>query len=81
MDRYGSYQDWNRKKVAEVIKKLNQSEDRKPKVIAVDILYTSKTAPEADEVLVDAMEDNVVTVLGQGSFDSGICGKWHRLYT
>ena len=70
LDRFGVYQDWNRKKVAEVIKKLNQSEDRKPKVIAVDILYTSKTAPEADEVLVDAMEDNVV-MASAVAFDSG----------
>ena len=70
LDRFGSYQDWNRKKVAEAIKILNQSEDKKPAVIAVDILYSSKAAPETDEALVGAMGDNVV-----------IRGRWHRLYT
>lgn len=70
LDRYGSYQDWNRKKVAEAIKKLNQSEDKKPKVIAVDILYSSKAAPEADEALAGAMEDNVVMACA-AAFDSG----------
>ena len=70
LDRYGSYQDWNREKVAEVIKKLNQSEDKKPKVIAVDILYSSKAAPEADQALVGAMGDNVVMACA-AAFDSG----------
>ncbi len=70
LDRFGVYQDWNRKKVAEVIKRLNQSEDKKPKVIAVDILYSSKSAPEADEALVGAMDDNVVLACS-GAFDSG----------
>ena len=70
LDRFGVYQNWNREKVAEVIDKLNQSEDKRPKAIAVDILYTSKTAPEADEALVDAMEDNVVLACA-GAFDSG----------
>lgn len=60
LDRFGSYQDWNREKVAEVIKKLNQSVDRKPAVIAVDILYPSKSEGKADEALVSAMADNVV---------------------
>ena len=70
LDRFGSYQDWNRQKVAEAIKRLNQSEDKKPAVIAVDILYSSKSAPEADEALVDVMEDNVV-MASAGAFDSG----------
>ena len=69
LDRFGVYQDWNREKVAEVIEKLNQSADERPKVIAVDILYTSKSAPEADEALVDAMEDNVVLACA-GAFNS-----------
>ena len=69
LDRFGVYQDWNREKVAEVIEKLNQSADKRPKVIAVDILYTSKSAPEADEALVDAMEDNVVLACA-GAFNS-----------
>ena len=30
LDRFGVYQDWNREKVAEVIEKLNQSEDKRP---------------------------------------------------
>ena len=70
LDRFGSYQDWNRKKVAEAIKILNQSEDKKPAVIAVDILYSSKAAPETDEALVGAMGDNVVMACA-AAFDSG----------
>lgn len=70
LDRYGSYQDWNRKKVAGVIKILNQSEDRKPAVIAVDILYPSKSDQKADEALVCAMENNVVMACA-AAFDSG----------
>lgn len=70
LDRYGPYQDWNREKAAEVIERLNQSEDKKPAVIAVDILYSSKAAPEADEALVGAMEDNVVMACA-AAFDSG----------
>ena len=30
LDRFGVYQNWNREKVAEVIEKLNQSEDKRP---------------------------------------------------
>lgn len=70
LDRYGSYQDWNREKVAEVIKILNQSVNRKPAVIAVDILYSSKTEGKADEALVCAMGDNVV-MASAAAFDSG----------
>ncbi len=70
LDRFGSYQDWNREKVAEAIKILNQSEDKKPAVIAVDILYSSKAAPEVDKALVGAMEDNVVMACA-AAFDSG----------
>ena len=70
LDRFGSYQDWNREKVAEAIKILNQSEDKKPAVIAVDILYSSKAAPETDEALVGAMGDNVVMACA-AAFDSG----------
>ena len=70
LDRFGSYQDWNREKVAEAIKILNQSEDKKPAVIAVDILYSSKAAPEVDKALVGAMEDNVVMACS-AAFDSG----------
>ena len=58
LDRFGVYQNWNREKVAEVIEKLNQSEDKRP------------NSPEADEALVDAMEDNVVPACA-GAFDSG----------
>lgn len=70
LERYGTYQEWNREKVAEAIKILNQSEDRKPAVIAVDILYSSKSAEKADEALVGAMEDNVV-LASAAAFDSG----------
>ena len=70
LDCFGSYQDWNREKVAEIIKKLNQSEDRKPAVIAVDILYPSKSEGKADEALVSAMADNVV-MASAAAFDSG----------
>lgn len=60
LDRFGPFQNWNREKVAETIKILNHSEDTKPAVIAVDILYSSKAAGKADEALAGAMEDNVV---------------------
>lgn len=72
LERYGLYQDWNREKVAETILLLNQSEDCRPAVIGIDILYSSGSGKDADMSLVRAAEKygNVITA-GAAAFDSG----------
>lgn len=48
LDVMGPYQQWDRTIMADTVEALNQSEDCRPSVIGIDVLYTGETEPEAD---------------------------------
>ena len=63
LDEIGPYQEWGRDIITMVIEALNESEDCRPAVIAVDVLYVGETDPETDLWLAEAAGScgNVVT--------------------
>jgi adenylate cyclase len=55
--RFGPFQQWSRKVMAEAINILNSDEENKPAVIAIDVMFTEIGADkEADAVLTAAAE-------------------------
>jgi HD-GYP domain-containing protein (c-di-GMP phosphodiesterase class II) len=69
---FGPFQFWPRSLMADAINILNSDPERKPAVIAVDIMYSgSSNDPESDEALVRAAEEGGNVVFGaMVSFDS-----------
>lgn len=63
LEEIGPYQQWGRGVIAQTIQMLNESEDCRPAVIGVDVLYAGETDAEADQGLVEAAGEygNVVT--------------------
>lgn len=63
LDEIGPYQQWGRDVMAMVLEALNQSEDCRPAVIALDVLYSGESDPEADQWLAEAAGayGNVIT--------------------
>lgn len=63
LDEVGPYQQWGRDVIAMVLEELNQSEDCRPAVIALDVLYSGESDPEADQWLAEAAGayGNVIT--------------------
>ena len=63
LDEIGPYQEWGRDIIAMTIEALNESEDCRPAVIAVDVLYAGESDPETDQWLAEAAGayGNVVT--------------------
>ena len=59
----GPYGQWGREVIAQVLDILNESEDCRPAAIAIDVLYTGDSTPEADRWLAEAAGryGNVVT--------------------
>lgn len=53
-DAFGPYSQWGRDVIARTIEALNQSEDCRPAVIGLDILYAGTSDPAADAALVQA---------------------------
>lgn len=51
---YGTLSDWSRKRSAELAEYLFSDEENSPSVLAFDIVFTGKSAPEEDKALVDA---------------------------
>lgn len=65
LNELGRFEDWNRQAIADAIRILNSSEEGKPAVIAVDVLFGGESNnPAADASLVEAAREggNVVTV-------------------
>lgn len=63
LEEIGPYQQWSRDVIARTIRALNASEDCRPAVIGVDVIYAGETEPEADRRLAEAAGEygNVVT--------------------
>lgn len=63
LEEIGPYQQWGRDVIARTIQALNESEDCRPAVIGIDVIYAGGTEPEADWWLAEAAGEygNVVT--------------------
>lgn len=71
LDRYGPYQSWGRKWMAELLDRLNADEQERPALIGIDVLYSGQTNAVEDEALAAAAGryDNVLTACA-GTFES-----------
>lgn len=54
LEEIGPYSQWGRDVMAMAIEALNQSEDCRPAVIGLDVLYAGQTDPELDQWLAEA---------------------------
>ncbi len=54
IDELGPYSTWGRGVMAQVIEKLNKSEDIRPAAIVLDVVYSGTSDPGADAALVEA---------------------------
>lgn len=54
LEEIGPFNQWGRDISAMVIEKLNETEEYRPALIGMDVLYTGETRPEADERLARA---------------------------
>ncbi|MCI9486728.1 MAG: adenylate/guanylate cyclase domain-containing protein [Lachnospiraceae bacterium] len=63
LEVYGPYQQWGRNPVAEALEILNASEECRPAVIGIDVLYSGESDPAADRRLAEAAGryPNVIT--------------------
>ena len=53
----GAYSDWDRTRFAELIQRLNENPDKKPKVIGIDVMFTGEGVSEGDQALVEAVKN------------------------
>lgn len=62
LEAFGPYSGWDRSIITSVIRNLNQSEDCRPAVIGIDMIFSGMSTPELDEALVEAAGeyDNVI---------------------
>ncbi len=62
LDAYGPYQQWSREGIARTLELLNVSEECRPAVIGIDVLFSGETKEETDERLCEAAGkyDNVI---------------------
>ena len=56
-DFFGPYNTWDRNIMASALEKLAADPEKKPAVVAVDILYAGNSSPTADERLAAAAEE------------------------
>ena len=63
LEVFGPYNQWSRDIIAQTLETLNQSEDCRPAVIGIDVLFAGESVPEADAHLVRAAAayGNVIT--------------------
>lgn len=63
LEEIGPYNQWGRDTMARILEALNVSEDCRPAVIGIDVLYTGSSREEADQWLAQAAGEygNVVT--------------------
>lgn len=65
LNAYGSFNTWSREKSAELVTKLNASEQNRPSVIGFDIMFIGSTDEQTDASLAEACKasGNVVTAV------------------
>ncbi len=54
--KLGPYSDWDREYFAELLERLNENAQTKPKVIGIDVIFTGTGTIESDSKLVSAVE-------------------------
>ena len=80
LEEIGPYSQWGRDVISMALEALNESEDCRPAVIALDILYAGETDPDLDQWLAEAAGQygNVVAAsavqLGSGLKEGGDIG-------
>lgn len=82
LETLGPFQTWKRDVIAEVLEYLNQSEETRPAVIGVDVLFAGETEPDQDRRLAEAaaLGGNVVTAVA-AQFGSRVeAGQQGNLY-
>ena len=73
LEEIGPYTEWGRDIIAMAIEAMNQSEDCRPAVIALDILYTGEKDPELDLWLAEAAGRYGNVIVGcAASFGTGL---------
>lgn len=87
LETLGPYSQWSREIFAQAIEALNQSEECRPAVIAVDVLFAGETQEETDRHLAEAAGKygNVITACAMEFQDAFIQGEdnefhWKRFY-
>lgn len=87
LETLGPYSQWSREIFAQAIEALNQSEECRPAVIAVDVLFAGETQEETDRHLAEAAGKygNVITACAMEFQDTFIQGEdnefhWKRFY-
>ena len=73
LEEIGPYNQWGRDVMAMAVEALNQSEDCRPAVIGLDVLYAGETDPDMDQWLAEAAGQygNVVTA-GAAEFGTAV---------
>ncbi|MGN0165349.1 MAG: CHASE2 domain-containing protein [Lachnospiraceae bacterium] len=66
----GPYSDWDRTYFAELIQRLNENPEKKPKVIGIDVIFSGTGNSEADAELVSAAK-NAGNVILASKLDTG----------
>ncbi len=81
LEELGPFEQWGRGVMAQVLKTLNRSDDCRPAVIGLDVLYAGETSPEQDRQLAEAAGayGNVVTACAAG-FGSELAPDGERDY-
>lgn len=82
LEEIGPYQQWGREIIAMALEAMNESEQCRPAVIAIDVLYSGETAGDADAWLAEAAGEygNVVTACAAEFGDTlleGAEGEYH----
>ena len=54
--RLGSYSNWDRTYFANLIEILNKNEEKAPKIIGIDIIFSGSNGQEGDKLLVDTVK-------------------------
>jgi len=82
LEEIGPYEQWGRDIMAMAVEYLNQSEECRPAVIALDVLYTGEKEPDSDAWLAEAAGKyaNVITACAAQFEDTFVEGEggFHR---
>ncbi len=73
LEEIGPYHQWGRDVMAKAIEVLNQSEESRPAVIGIDVLYISESQEESDRLLAEAAgKYGNVVMANTADFGSGL---------
>lgn len=83
LDRLGPYSEWDRSYFADLLNILNEDENKKPKVIGIDVVFSGTNDSDGDRELVEAAKkcDNLVlaSALEIGSYIEESNGQYQSV--